>query len=40
MTGGAERRLAGFAAAPEAPLAEFEAEAGRHPVFELLPGGR
>ncbi|UQE73481.1 nitroreductase family deazaflavin-dependent oxidoreductase [Gordonia sp. PP30] len=29
-----------FTAAPEAPLAEFEAEAGRHPVFELLPGGR
>lgn len=28
-----------FRAAPDAPLAEFAAEAGRHPVFELQPAG-
>jgi deazaflavin-dependent oxidoreductase (nitroreductase family) len=27
-----------FAAAPDAPVADFEAEAEAHPVFELRPG--
>jgi deazaflavin-dependent oxidoreductase (nitroreductase family) len=29
-----------FHATPDAPVEEFVAEAGRHPVFELTPAGR
>jgi len=28
-----------FTAGPDAPVADFVAEAGRHPVFELVPAG-